>query len=205
MNKKLINKYWKEFCHWKDDGSLLCQTEHLGTWHEVTDEKWDFVCDITFIINDEYVEFRKALVEGKTVQYKGLSTQNWCTIQHELGHDFGNLHISNYRIKPEEPKFKVGDLVNVDNGFIGILTNIDKSSIKPYIVVVGDSTLHYRSIISLWKPQEGEWCWFWDEHYTTAILGKFTEKTNKGYFEHNSNSFEYCEPFIGTLPTHLKE
>lgn len=57
----------------------------------------------------------------------------------------------------------------------------------------------------LWQPKVGEWCWFWDENYTTAILAKFENISNGLFVEHHGNIFEYCEPFIGQLPTHLKD
>ena len=107
MNKQLINKYKSEFDHWLNEGKLLCYTEVEGPYYEVTDEKWDFVCDIGFIINDEYVEFRKALTEGKTIEYLGQSSNLW----QELEDANFNLHQTCYRIKPDEPKFKVGDFV----------------------------------------------------------------------------------------------
>ena len=56
-----------------------------------------------------------------------------------------------------------------------------------------------------WQPKVGEWCWFWDENYTTAILAKFENISNGLFVEHHGNIFEYCEPFIGQLPTHLKD
>ena len=59
--------------------------------------------------------------------------------------------------------------------------------------------------LELWQPKVGEWCWFWDENYTTAILAKFENISNGLFVEHHGNIFEYCEPFIGQLPTHLKD
>lgn len=57
----------------------------------------------------------------------------------------------------------------------------------------------------LWTPEPGEWCWFWDEHYTSAILAKFENISNGLFLEHHGNEFEYCEPFIGELPSNLKD
>lgn len=59
--------------------------------------------------------------------------------------------------------------------------------------------------LELWIPEPGEWCWFWDEHYTTAILAKFENISNGLFVEHHGNIFEYCEPFIGELPSNLKD
>ena len=132
MNLELIKKYEKEFLHMLHGGTILSRVltsdeddETYTIWYEVNAcnnmEKWssdylfnlsDIKCEYykpQFIINDEYVEFRKALTEGKTVQFKSLIIQTWCTAQ--LSHTFGNIPVSSYRIKPEEPELKVGDTI----------------------------------------------------------------------------------------------
>ena len=72
------------------------------------------------------------------------------------------------------------------------------------LIDIGD-TIVDKYDIELWQPTVGEWCWFWDENYTTAILAKFENISNGLFVEHHGNIFEYCEPFIGQLPTHLKD
>ncbi len=88
------------------------------------------------------------------------------------------------------------------------------SSFKPGewvdIPSLNTEPVQYRSDLchlglELWHPKVGEWCWFWDENYTTAILAKFENISNGLFVEHHGNIFEYCEPFIGQLPTHLKD
>ena len=156
MNKQLINKYKPEFDHWLNEGSILARVitsdedDFMYTiWYVVDSndlEKWkaEYLFNLTntqieyykpqFIINDEYVEFRKALAEGKTIEYLGQSSNLW----QELKDANFNLHQTCYRIKPDEPKFKVGDFVKVtpkshraitNSGpteFIGIIKHIDK-------------------------------------------------------------------------------
>ena len=114
MNKELINKYKSEFDHWLNGGKLLCYTEVDGPYYEVTDEKWDFIYDIGFIINDEFVEFRKALAKGKTIQLNEAekfadSNRGWVDLScKSLGESINLFPVNYYRIKPDEPKFKVG-------------------------------------------------------------------------------------------------
>lgn len=100
MNKELVNKYWKEFCHWKDGGKLL-YTEDLVEWCDVPNEyKWDIdVCDwVVLIINDEYVEYRKAVVEGKQLEwYAGGG--HW--IDYDLVYPFHCTSVNKIRVKPE--------------------------------------------------------------------------------------------------------
>ena len=70
--------------------------------------------DLNYVINDEFYEFRKALAEGKSIQmlcrYDSMEPI-WDDMT-EVIKSIGFVDVKeNYRIKPEEPKFKVGDLV----------------------------------------------------------------------------------------------
>ena len=62
-----------------------------------------------------------------------------------------------------------------------------------------------------WQPRQGEWCWFWNEYskYTLTLgkLARYSEE-EKLYFSYNGvvyMSYEHCEPFVGELPSLLKE
>ena len=86
------------------------------------------------------------------------------------------------------------------------ITSIYESNTRPGILgLKSKGTVLYSDEVELWQPIVGEWCWFWDENYTTAILAKFENISNGLFVEHHGNIFEYCEPFIGQLPTHLKD
>ncbi len=73
-----------------------------------------------------------------------------------------------------------------------------------------------------WQPSPDEWCWFWDKHTDidqSPRLAQFHliveelqepmdfpafyqikyKATKLGYL------YDFCEPFIGQLPTHLKD
>jgi len=62
-----------------------------------------------------------------------------------------------------------------------------------------------------WKPQEGDWCWFWTEHSGVFYMNfgkysKFIDGKHEG-FGVNGNSYllsEKVEPFIGELPTKVR-
>jgi hypothetical protein len=70
----------------------------------------------------------------------------------------------------------------------------------------------YRAIIAnlpapqpeAWQPKPGEWCWFWDRDYVKPSLDKF-EAMDGEFFQAELHKWEYCAPFIGELPPHLKE
>ena len=195
MNKELIKKYKKEFDHYVNEGKLLCYTEIGGPYYEVNDEKWYFVCDIGFIINDEYVEFRKALAEGKTVQYNfgsfGQHKQDFPNVWKDLNLLIGILsdraHPENYRIKPE-PIFKTGDWV--------------------YIPELDGNPCEYREDLCClglkkWEPRADEWCW----NYVFGLVKVICKTKTEGYFlcrnpwKRVEQTITIDEPFTGTLPT----
>lgn len=204
MNKQLINKYKPEFDHWLNEGKLLCYTEVDGPYYEVTDEKWDFVCDIGFIINDEYYIYRKALAEGKTIEYLGQSSNVW----HEVQEPDFNLHPTCYRIKPDESKFKVGDFVR----YIYALEINNINGNRYYFTNSEMSCLEHE--LELWTPVKGEWCWFFNDDRIPTI-SQFVEvddNITRKYFAVYPNRpkalgswYKKCEPFLNSLPSHLKD
>lgn len=80
MNKELIKKYKTEFDHWLNGGEVLFFTwkwynskDNPGTtFNHSEPEKIKH-----YIINDEYVEFRKAGIEGKQLQVSYDSGKTW--------------------------------------------------------------------------------------------------------------------------------
>lgn len=210
MNLQIIKKYEKEFLHYLNNGyqSVVFATSAGGLsntviWEYASDEDWEK--NSVFIINDEYVEFRKALAEGKTVQYKGLSTQTWCIIQPELGHTFGSIHVSNYRIKPDKPEFKVGDWINV-NGAGGTFTECI-SGVNDDTYVLSKTNICYKSQATKWEPRKGEICIFWDNYTEDAFISKFNYITNdrKYMCMGDQTWWDNCMPFTGVLPQHMKD
>ena len=163
MNKELINKYWEEFCHWKDDGSILCK--YIGIypdgrgWQEKPDV-WETKDEYVIIINDEYVEYRKALVEGKTIEYmvtrSGNKFSDWETMRQI---DFFNRGAQYYRIKPDEPEFKVGDYVVLKRD----CTTIVRVAENTMLAINGNEI--YRE----WTLEEAdgdEWVKYWHKNDT---------------------------------------
>ena len=68
-------------------------------------------------------------------------------------------------------------------------------------------TVHYASEAELWQPKEWEWCWFRDNR-GEAALKQFSQMcpivvTN--YISKQGLTSGTVEPFIGKLPTFLKD
>lgn len=227
MNKELIKKYKAEFDHWLNGGEILV-SDNGNLWEIPDYNVWTdtIVPYYRVIINDKYVEFRKALAEGKTVEvlhytgYKEFDQNPWKLFA--IGVSIFDKPVENYRIKPEKPKFEVGDWVIIEglepfNGIFKILGHIIIEGINCYDV--GFEIKVPETYITLWQPKEGEWCWFWDEYLNKPQLEQFNKmivgfecgisyflyapKCNK--FINGQIGSKFCEPFIGNLPDSLKD
>lgn len=197
MNKELIKKYKAEFDWWLSGGALLCYTEVDGPYHPVDETYWDYPADIGFIIDDEYVEVRKALAEGNDIEYCTVSEHSQPVTSPSNFQALINANHSNkytFRIKPEYQTFQVGAWVRHPD---------------EYVFQCTDDTTTYGPDYELWKPQPGEWCWFFMNLTDVPQLGRFDTSKFKSYFSIDLTcgifGFSYCQPFIGALPVHLQE
>ena len=109
-------------------------------------------------------------------------------------------------------QFKIGDWVlEIHSEEIHQIIELfpDVCRIRKPILGITYSTEY--TDLKLWQPQKGEWCWFWNGYSKyTLTLGRLAEysEEEKLYFSYNGvvyMSYEYCEPFIGELPSFLKE
>ena len=203
MRKETIIKYEKEFLAWCKNKSVLLgvpASMHDKTliWREVRDfNDWKSL-DAVYVLNDSYSYYRKALAEGKTIQmyckYDGV-TPIWDDMTEVIKSIGFVMTKDNYRIKPEEPKFKVGDWV-VHNGVIkqvtkavdGLIDSLDNQ----VAVIMKDESLE------LWEPKEGEWCIMYDidedPDADSVTLQKWDGKRKWKPI-----------PFIGKLPPYIKK
>lgn len=229
MNKELILKYKKEFDHWVNGGEVLFYDNHHSTWFKLHSEStWDATSTLSeelefnsygYIINDEYVELRKALAEGKTIQanlnywaFPETPEKQWDdVISNKIDEVFKKYGVNNIRIKPEEPKFKVGDWVVVTSDFQTRSREYFKGDIITYHdrVQLNGSIGRNENNIRLWQPQPGEWCWFWDKYTDSFLLTKFHSIScdSEGTTIYKTDGWDWlhCEPFIGELPSFIKD
>jgi len=108
--------------------------------------------------------------------------------------------------------FKVGDWVQTDEGIFRVRElKYSKEGTEVHIYDHNEFYFwFYDEECKLWQPKEGEWCWFYDSEYPLSyILCKF-ETFDNGFwcrpnFSDTMERFNGCEPFIGELPSFLKE
>lgn len=177
MRYKTIISYEKEFMAWCKGEPILVgapksmEDASIGklSWRKVNSFNDWVALDTKYVINDEYVEFRKALAEGKEVLY--LSGNNiW---QPFTSKNF-TLPIDRYRIKPDKPKLKVGDWVKARD-YTGnvIFTKYSKNQAFRE---------GYYKKVEKWQPQEGEWCVFWNNNSCERTTAMFSHKSKLEIF-----------------------
>lgn len=216
MRKETIIKYEKEFLAWCKGESVLLgapasMQDRTLIWREVRDfNDWKHL-DTVYVLNDSYSIYRKALAEGKTVQYNPITQYNnrWDDIPSINPNVYDT--IKNYRIKPDEPKFKVGDLVELlhtnNPRLIGVVKKLD---ISQAFIEWGNSR-SWKSFDKLifWQPKEDEWCWY--KHLLVKVIN--VDKRDDGIIRYVVSAPMYAEqysgaislePFTGTLPSFLE-
>ena len=207
MNKELIKKYKTEFDHWLYGGKLQAKFVN-DPWEEAPEDIFSYnAVNFVLVIDDEYVEFRKALVEGKAIECLNWDDK-WQDLENNI--KFENINLSRLRTKPEEPKFKECDWV-IHNGEYKKVTKvidgcIDSLDNQPAVISKFD-------VLELWKPKNNEYFWYkndlvkFDETQTNARLSLQSARgcSTYGCSYYPSENFEdFCEPFIGKLPSNLK-
>ena len=124
-------------------------------------------------------------------------------------------------------EFKVGDWAVNKTSKQRIIKKVTSVYSNSDTVTVGDSTVGINVMLiedlELWKPKPGEWCWFYNSLTDTPTLSKLIliesiyerpeiylaetpsciSKTSYGYSP--SMIFKFCEPFLGKLPSNLKD
>ena len=115
MNKEIVKKYKKEFEHWLSGNSILIYDNK--NWIEINPNTnlWETVHnEVRFVINDEYVEFRKAMTDDKIIEANKtqcIENPMWREIIADKEGILQYYLPSNLRVKPEEPIFSIGDWV----------------------------------------------------------------------------------------------
>ena len=204
MNKELVKNNKEAFDHWLNGGELLIRNNDEDIWINMTEANWDMnYKTVSIIINDEFSELRKALCDGKTVQAYYKFNDTWNDI---IKPEFKD-NVSNYRIKPEEHKFKIGDFVRHRHSkTCHIVTNInqgefsDKISTRPSLSFDDDFSSEYIK----WTPSHKELCYFTHDTNTktSATLREFREISKDGFYvDCFGFRFIYCEPFLSSKPS----
>ena len=221
MNKELIKIYFEEFKHWLNGGNVQVYYKKDDEPKWLTDEEcieyeghdnFSHIMqnslepeDVLIIIDDEYIEFREAIAKGKAVEYLDFKNE-WRDLR-ENCRKLEGVCLSRLRVKPEELKFKIGDWV-IHNGVVKRVTK----AVDGYIDSLDNevAVIMKEESLELWEPKDKKYFWYKNDlvrfHETQANLGLLLESARGcSYYPAEKNFEDYCEPFIGKLPSNLKD
>lgn len=210
MNKKLIKDNKEAFDHWLNGGKVVSKYTLLSTWSNCQSEDiWRIpdknISKVLIVIDDEYVEFRKALAKGKAVEYLDFKNE-WRDLR-ENCRKLEGVCLSRLRIKPERHKFKTGDWV-IHNGVAKRVTK----AVDGYIDSLDNevAVIMKEESLELWEPEDEKYFWYKNDlvrfHETQTNLGLLLESARGcSYYPAEKNFEDYCEPYLGKLPSNLKQ
>lgn len=212
MNKDLILKFNKEFTHVLKGGTVivkLCDAPEC-IWfksEDLANPLWEYATDKIFAIciDDEYVEYRKALREGRIIECKSADS-NWKEWNSHEEYFDSKL---NYRIRP---LYKVGDIVeeaiNHKWSYIGRVKDVDLFSLTYSLEGNYTRSSAQEKKLRLWTPTEYKYYFFWNKgmtapHYLQLIEieecsqgKKFKAKDING----GHTFYDFVEPNFGPKP-----
>lgn len=224
MNKELIKTYFEEFKHWLNGGNVQVYYKKDDEPKWLTDEEcieyegYDNFShimqnslepdDVLIAIDDEFLKFRAAMLEGKIVQKQDYFNKQWIDMKtHDFHRASDTQYQGVYRIKPERHKFKKGDWV-VHNGVVKRVTK----AVDGYIDSLDNevAVIMKEESLELWKPEDEKYFWYKNDlvkfHKTQTNLGLLLESARGcSYYPAEKNFEDFCEPFLGNLPTFLKQ
>ena len=84
------------------------------------------------------------------------------------------------------------------------IISIYESNTRPGILgLKSKGTVLYSDEVELWKPKVGEWCWFWNQSDINLSISPHIGQY--GNLSYSLEFYDNCEPFIGQLPTFIKD
>ena len=182
-----------------------------GVWRKDHKTKsWHFARNPQFSIkdvyvqNDGYAKFRKALVDGKIIQFRTTS----CGIDWVDCKPNWTLPPVYYRIKPEQQKIKEGAWVRIKNPDPDDLRGIAQiKTIKHHSMLLKgydeDTYTFFFRDVTLWKPKADELCVFWTRENNGYSIKKFNCMSEDGasFITLDKSRYTHAAPleFIETL------
>ena len=217
MNKELIKTYFEEFNHWLNGGNVQVYYKKDDEPKWLTDEEcieyeghdnFSHIMqnslepeDVLIAIDDSYSIYRKAIAKGKAVEYLDFKNE-WRDLR-ENCRKLEGVCLSRLRVKPERHKFKTGDWV-IHNGVVKRVTK----AVDGYIDSLDNevAVIMKEESLELWEPEDGKYFWYKNDlvrfHETQTNLGLLLESARGcSYYPAEKNFEDFCEPFIGNLPT----
>lgn len=171
MNRKLVLKNIDVLTDWLRRGTAWKRCLPVGEWKKI-DASYNWATELCpnlyFVIDDEYVDLRKDLVDGMAILVK--KDGEWIE---DSNPDF-SLPVDSYTsiIKKEDTDFKLDEWV--------FLSSSARKPIKVKESHLRDWDLYGLGTACRWTPADGEYCWFTDKQVFFIVRIK---NVNYGFFE----------------------
>ena len=174
MNRNIINKNLDVFNYWLSGGKVSYKRPDLVWVIDAIELDWND--DYHYIKCDEFIEFGKALVDGKDIYSKVRHGYNY--IQSDDSYDWeldlsGEFHhgVEFYHIgKPNNLDVKVGDILRHKiNKSTGIVSKYVKGSDVCYV----DGKKFNVSELEKWYPEENEYCMFYNKEDDSFTIKQY--------------------------------
>ena len=109
------------------------------------------------------------------------------------------------KYKPDEPKFKVGDFVRYAYSTPARALEINNINGNRYYFTNSEMSC-LKHELEPWTPVKDEWCWFYDKASNKySHLAKFNEMWKNKFRSTTDTPWQFCEPFLNSLPSYLKD
>lgn len=165
LKHKEVVTWWLE----NSDKGVWCRHIKATKWFE--DDEPSFHEMYLYVQNDRYAELRKAQVDGKVVEDNtGL---DWSESRY-----LWDLPVDRYRIKPDEPEFKIGDWVYTEMGNIARIIEAKDCKVES---IDGSICYENPNAIKLWQPKEGEWCVVWNDNQISYRICRFVKSVKNKF------------------------
>ena len=198
MNKEQVEKHGEViewFIHNYEKG-VWCRRNDTGLQDWVLTSEPNWRSTYIYIQNDEYAEFRKALIDGKTIEYALPYCSQWNIVDNTIQH-FSEAF--KYRIQPEESQFKVGDWVyySSENRIAQVMDYEDAE--KSSIAITPYMAKNNRNVTK-WVPQKNDWVIMYnsiiDKDEPHRVIRKFHTMShdNTHYIDTYGDVWKIAEP-----------
>ena len=79
----------------------------------------------------------------------------------------------------------------------------EKLTLENIMYYNGTKPYAQNTEVELWHPKVGEWCWFWNQSDINLSISPHIGQY--GNLSYSLEFYDNCEPFIGQLPTFIKD
>ena len=219
----ISRKQWKKnraaiewFYEQPEDTEIWCRKKNSEDWFTTPEPTWSN--EYIYVINDKYADFRKAIADGKEVEYFNDYSKEWEPLNTKM-YNRKFFAMVRYRIKPKikfprylKNNFMVVKQINENEIEIVFIFNPKKAKTpdNSFNLKIGDKycIYHFNDLENFKeilydkkrKLWDGQPVWCWDRIYNFQKDLRFYDAKNKCTFEvecgaRDGLEYSFYEPY----------